>query len=60
MYNIMSKAVSFYDWELSFKDKSKPDNDIKKTNFNSLGIADYFFKDFMKKWKDKNLSREKF
>ncbi|MFW9827056.1 MAG: hypothetical protein ACFFEY_05480 [Candidatus Thorarchaeota archaeon] len=56
----MSKAVSFYDWELSFKDKSKPDKDIKKTNFNSLGIADYSFKDFMKKWKDKNLSQKKF
>ena len=52
----MSKAVSFYDWELSFKDKSKLDIDIKKTDFNSLGIADNSFKDSLKKWKDKNFS----
>lgn len=52
----MSKAVSFYDWELSFKMKSESEKKMKKENFNSLGISDNNFKDFMKKWKDKNLS----
>ena len=52
----MSKAVSYYDWELSFKNKSESDKDVKKDNFNSLGMFDYNFKDFMKKWKEKNLS----
>ena len=52
----MSKAVSYYDWELSFKNKSESDEYIKKENFNSLGMPDKSFKDFMKKWKVKNLS----
>ena len=52
----MSKAVvSYYDWELSFKNKSKFDNSLKKDNFNSLGMSDNSFKDFMKKWKKNNL-----
>ncbi|MFX0105368.1 MAG: hypothetical protein ACFE75_07750 [Candidatus Hodarchaeota archaeon] len=53
----MSKAIqSYYDWELSFKNKSKSDKNLKKDDFNSLGISDYSFKDFMKKWKEKNFS----
>ena len=52
----MSKAVSFYDWELSFKTKSEKDMNSKKDKINSLGISDYNFKDFVKKWKNKNLS----
>ncbi|MFX1502381.1 MAG: hypothetical protein ACFFDH_15580 [Promethearchaeota archaeon] len=51
----MSKAVSYYDWELSFKDKSDSNKDIKKDNFNSLGMSDNNFKDFIKEWKGKNL-----
>ena len=51
----MSKAVSYYDWELSFKDKSDSNKDIKKDNFNSLGMSDNNFKDFIKEWKEKNL-----
>ncbi len=52
----MSKAVSYYDWELSFKSKSDLDQIIQKDVINSLGMSDNNFKDFIKKWKKKNLS----
>ncbi|MFX0021772.1 MAG: hypothetical protein ACFE9S_05565 [Candidatus Hermodarchaeota archaeon] len=51
----MSKAVSYYDWELSFKNKSNKRQINPKEEFNSLGISDYNFKNFMKKWKESNL-----
>ncbi|MFW9973253.1 MAG: hypothetical protein ACFFDF_23920 [Candidatus Odinarchaeota archaeon] len=51
----MSKAVSYYDWELSFKNKSEKVQIIQKDEINSLGISDNNFKDFIKKWKEKNL-----
>ncbi|MFW9822346.1 MAG: hypothetical protein ACFFE4_05400 [Candidatus Thorarchaeota archaeon] len=49
----MSKAVSYYDWGLSFKRKvgAKSDND---NTINSLGMTTNSFKDFLKKWKEKN------
>ncbi|MFX0040321.1 MAG: hypothetical protein ACFFCY_15475 [Promethearchaeota archaeon] len=50
----MSKAVSYYDWELSFKNKSDKDQTEQKEDFNSLGMSTYNFKDFIKKWKEKN------
>ena len=52
----MSKAVSYYDWELSFKNKSEKDQIKKTDDINSLGISDNNFKNFMKKWKKVNLS----
>ena len=56
----MSKVASYYDWELQFRKKTKPSVIETKriTNeemVNSLGIPDYSYKDFMKKWKEKNL-----
>ena len=53
----MSKAVSYYDWELSLKKKSDPNwkSEDRQVSFNSLGILDCNFKEFMKKWKEKNL-----
>ncbi|MFX0135849.1 MAG: hypothetical protein ACFFDN_19555 [Candidatus Hodarchaeota archaeon] len=51
----MSKAVSYYDWELSFKNKSKSDKNMKIDSVNSLGMSDNKFKDFMKEWKKNNL-----
>jgi hypothetical protein len=51
----MSKAVSYYDWELSFKSKTEADQDHKE-KINSLGLSDNNFKSFMKKWKKINLS----
>ncbi|MHA2397606.1 MAG: hypothetical protein ACXADU_01785 [Promethearchaeota archaeon] len=50
----MSKAVSYYDWNLSFKQtiQSKPND---KAFINSLGMTDNNFKDFMNKWKEENL-----
>jgi hypothetical protein len=58
----MSKAVSYFDWELNFRKKSQLGHNsdietksiIKKEEVNSLGIADNNYKDFMKKWKAKN------
>ena len=54
----MSKAVSYYDWELSFKNKSKSDKNVKMDSFNSLGMSDNNFKEYMKKWKQNNLRKE--
>ena len=55
----MSKSVSYYDWQLSFKKKADPApidlKVLKKANFNSLGIPDDDYKEFMKKWKKDNL-----
>jgi hypothetical protein len=54
----MSKAVSYYDWKLSFNKKIDPDENILNDNetVNKLGISDSNFKDFIKKWKQKNFS----
>jgi len=55
----MSKAVvSYYDWKLSFQRKIDTKEDELNVNkpVNTLGIPDINFKDFMKKWKEKNLS----
>ena len=54
----MSKAVSYYDWELSFQRKIDTNevevNDDKPIN--TLGIFKNEFKDFVKNWKEKNLN----
>ncbi len=54
----MSKAVSYYDWKLSFKKKIDSNNDNLEDNdsINTLGIRENSFKDFIKKWKENNLS----
>ena len=51
----MSKAVSYYDWELNFRKKVLNHKSNNKKDINSLGIPDNKFKDFMRKWKKKNL-----
>ncbi len=52
----MSKAVSFYDWELSLKNRSESDTNNMKESVNSIGISEYNFSNFIKKWKDNNLN----
>jgi len=52
----MSKAISYYDWQKSFRNKPKSDNVLYQEDSNSLGISENNFKDFIKKWKEKNLS----
>lgn len=52
----MSKAESYYDWELSFKNKSEKNQNLISDNLNSLGMPDNNFKEILKKWKEKNLS----
>ena len=51
-----SNSLSYYDWELTFKKKSKNSLDNKDKAVNSLGISDVSFKDFMTKWKKSNLT----
>jgi len=59
----MSKVASYFDWELDFRKKSQLNHNseiktkrmINKEAVNSLGIAENMYKDFMKKWKEKNL-----
>ena len=60
----MSKAISYYDWELNFRKKAfvkptfrnKTEKKNSQENINSLGLPDIAFKDFMKEWKEKNLT----
>ena len=52
----MSKAVSYYDWQQSFRDKTMSDKILNQDNTNSLGISENNFKDFIKKWEKKNLN----
>ena len=59
----MSKAISYYDWELNFRkrtvlkpnSRNKTEKIVSKEHFNSLGLSDNAYKDFMTKWKSKNL-----
>ncbi len=55
----MSKAISYLDWALGFKSTEDEDPIIvrPKNNkkFNSIGIAEDYFKDYIKKWKTENL-----
>ena len=51
----MSKAVSYYDWELSFKSNTQPKLNETKEEINSLGISDFKFKNFLNKWKENNI-----
>ncbi|MGV9173297.1 MAG: hypothetical protein ACOC44_16810 [Promethearchaeia archaeon] len=63
----MSKSVSYYDWELKFRSKEKKKSgtekqtvqtklvDERRDNLNSLGISESDYRQFMKKWKKKNL-----
>ncbi|MBA7550380.1 hypothetical protein ES705_42892 [subsurface metagenome] len=54
----MSKAVSYYDWKLSFQRKIDTKEDELNDNkpVNTLGISENNFKDFIKNWKEKNLN----
>jgi len=60
MSKALKKASSYFDWELKFKKtsnfKHNTNSNLNKYNKNSLGISDKSFKDFMKKWKEKNLA----
>ena len=51
----MSKAISYYDWELSFKSKNESSKKVIDDDLNGIGIPKKSFKDFMKKWKEDNL-----
>ncbi len=51
-----SNSLSYYDWELTFKKKSKNSLDNEDKAVNSLGISGESFKDFMTKWKKSNLT----
>ena len=55
----MSSDSSFFDWSLGFRSNST-DNTLKfkiakKPNLNSIGMTDDTFKQYIKKWKDRNL-----
>ncbi len=52
----MSKAISYYDWKQSFRNNTELEKQSEKEDINSLGVSETFFKDFLKKWKNKNFS----
>ncbi len=62
MSKTLTKVSSYFDWELKFrktsnlKHKTNSIGNLNEYNFNSLGISNKSFKNFMKKWKEKNLS----
>jgi hypothetical protein len=56
VFIIMSKAISYYDWKQSFKNNTELEEQSEKENLNSLGVSETYFKDFLKKWKDRNFS----
>ena len=55
-----SKVVSYYDWSLGFKgnntDSTSKITLKKKKRLNSIGIADDDFENYLRKWKNRNLS----
>jgi len=54
-----SKVVSYYDWSLGFKGNTDNNSKItltKKNRLNSIGIANDDFKNYLRKWKNRNLS----
>ncbi|MFX1500725.1 MAG: hypothetical protein ACFFDH_07150 [Promethearchaeota archaeon] len=54
----MSKAISYYDWQQSIRNKSKSDKILNQETTNSLGLSENHFKDFIKKWKEKNFNNK--
>ena len=48
----MSKDDSYYDWELSFKEKKK------RNKLNKLGISEEQFREHLKKWRKEELEIE--
>jgi len=55
-----SKVVSYYDWSLGFKGNNTDSTSkillTKKNRLNSIGIANDDFKNYLRKWKNSNLS----
>lgn len=55
-----SKVISYYDWSLGFRggntDKTSKITLTKKNRLNSIGIADDDFENYLRKWKNRNLS----
>ena len=60
----MSKAASYFDWEIDFRNKNSKEEKTRKSEerssenygkLNSVGISESEFKEFMKEWKKKNL-----
>lgn len=54
----MSKAVSYYDWKISFQRKIDTESEEENDNepVNTLGISESNFNDFVKSWKARNLN----
>ena len=49
--------MSYYDWELNFRKEGKKKEKIeKKERSNGIGIPKSKFKEFLKEWKNKNLT----
>ncbi len=54
----METATSYYDWQQEFKKTSKAQKPRSlKKNKNSIGLSEGFFRDYVSKWKKKNLKK---
>jgi len=53
----MSKAISYYDWELGLKKKIHSEDDPirKEEETTKIGIPKSTFKSFLSEWKKNNL-----
>jgi hypothetical protein len=55
----MSKAISYYDWELSYHEREGKKENIfekQKKDQTSIGISKETLKNFLEKWKNENLT----
>ena len=54
-----SKVVSYFDWSLGFKSNTTESaskiKSMKRGNLNSIGMTDDDFKQYLEKWKNRNL-----
>ncbi len=51
----MSRAISYYDWELSYHSSNKEESSEKeRDNQTSIGISKKTLKNYLEKWKKEN------
>ncbi len=55
IFFLVERPKSYYDWQQSLKSKGVTGKKSNNDKTNSLGIDDSEFKQYLKKWKRKNL-----
>ena len=55
VFFFVERPKSYYDWQQSLKWKQLSKEQLNLKKINSLGIDDFEFKQYLKKWKKKNI-----